>query len=142
MRFAFIHEHRHEWPIERLCQVLRVSARGCRAWTSRPACQCQRTDLKVLAHIREHYALSNSSYGRPRMTMELREAGLDVGERRVGRLMKDNGNSLIADGTGGRAPPLSGGITPLCLFRNANVMTEQGMHQCITYGVACRSGTA
>lgn len=25
------------------------------------------------------------------MTMELREAGLDIGERRVGRLMKDNG---------------------------------------------------
>lgn len=90
MRFAFIHRHRHEWPIERLCQVLRVSARGYRAWTSRPVCQRQRTDLKVLAHIREHYALRNGSYGRPRMTMELREAGLDVGERRVGRLMKDN----------------------------------------------------
>ena len=41
--------------------------------------------------IRKHYALGNGSYGRPRMTMELREAGLDVGERRVGRLMKDNG---------------------------------------------------
>ncbi|NVN38520.1 IS3 family transposase [Komagataeibacter swingsii] len=91
MRFAFIHGHRHEWPIKRLCQVLRVWARGYRAWTSRPACQRQRTDLKVLAHIREHYALSNGSYGRPRMTMELREAGLDVGERRIGRLMKDNG---------------------------------------------------
>ncbi|WP_124297492.1 IS3 family transposase [Acetobacter pasteurianus] len=91
MRFAFIHGHRHEWPIERLCQVLRVSARGYRAWTSRPACQRQRTDLKVLTHIREHFALSNGSYGRPRMTMELREAGLDVGERRVGRLMKANG---------------------------------------------------
>ncbi|WP_339078251.1 IS3 family transposase (plasmid) [Acetobacter sp. AC2005] len=91
MRFAFIHGHRHEWSIERLCQVLRVSARGYRAWTSRPVCQHQRTDLKMLAHIREHYALSNGSYGRPRMTMELREAGLDVGERRVGRLMKDNG---------------------------------------------------
>ncbi|WP_264821479.1 IS3 family transposase, partial [Acetobacter cerevisiae] len=91
MRFAFIHGHRHEWSIERLCQVLRVSARGYLAWTSRPVCQRQRTDLKVLAHIREHYALSNGSYGRPRMTMELREAGLDVGERRVGRLMKDNG---------------------------------------------------
>ncbi|AHI26646.1 IS3 family element, transposase orfB [Komagataeibacter xylinus E25] len=45
----------------------------------------------MLAHIREHFALSNDSYGRSRMTMELREAGLDVGERRVGRLMKDNG---------------------------------------------------
>ncbi|GCD60091.1 transposase [Acetobacter pasteurianus NBRC 3280] len=70
---------------------MRVSARGYRAWTSRPACQRQRTDLKVLTHIREHFALSNGSYGRPRMTMELREAGLDVGERRVGRLMKANG---------------------------------------------------
>ncbi|MGX7345261.1 IS3 family transposase [Acetobacter pasteurianus] len=91
MRFAFIHGHRHEWPIGRLCQVLRVSARGYRAWTSRPACQRQRTDLKVLTHIREHFALSNGSYGRPRMAMELREAGLDAEERRVGRLMKDNG---------------------------------------------------
>jgi len=47
--------------------------------------------MKVLAHIREQYRLSLGSYGRPRMTMELREAGLDVGERRVGRLMRING---------------------------------------------------
>ena len=39
--------------------------------------------MKVLAHIREQYSLSLGSYGRPRMTMELKEAGLDVGERRV-----------------------------------------------------------
>ncbi len=43
--------------------------------------------MKVLAHIREQYRLSLGSYGRPRMTMELKEVGLDVGERRVGRLM-------------------------------------------------------
>lgn len=47
--------------------------------------------MKVLAHIREQYRLSLCSYGRPRMTMELKEVGLDVGERRVGRLMKING---------------------------------------------------
>ncbi|MFH7813198.1 MULTISPECIES: transposase [Acetobacter] len=47
-----IHGHRHEWPIERLCRVLQVSARGYRAWTSRPACQRQRIDLKILVHIR------------------------------------------------------------------------------------------
>jgi putative transposase len=45
----------------------------------------------VLAHIREQYRLSLGSYGRPRMTMELKQVGLDVGERRVGRLMKING---------------------------------------------------
>ena len=46
--------------------------------------------MKVLAHIREQYSLSLGSYGRPKMTMELKEVGLDVGERRVGRLMKIN----------------------------------------------------
>ena len=45
----------------------------------------------MLAHIREQYGLSLGSYGRPRMTMELKEVCLDVGERRVGRLMKING---------------------------------------------------
>ncbi|MBB3981135.1 hypothetical protein GGR44_000766 [Sphingobium fontiphilum] len=43
--------------------------------------------MKVLAYIREQYRLSLGSYGRPRMTMALKEVGLDVGERRVGRLM-------------------------------------------------------
>jgi transposase InsO family protein len=49
--------------------------------------------MKVLAHIREQYSLSLGSYGRPRMTMELKEAGLVVGERRVGRLMRINGSA-------------------------------------------------
>ena len=33
--------------------------------------------MKVLAHIQEQYSLSLGSYGRPRMTMELKEAGLE-----------------------------------------------------------------
>jgi putative transposase len=47
--------------------------------------------MKVLTHIREQYSLSLGSYSRPRMTMELKEAGLDFGERRVGRLMRLSG---------------------------------------------------
>ena len=82
---------RHVWPVETMCRVMQVSPRGYRSWRSRPASRRERTDLKVLAHIREHDRLSLGSYGRPRMTMELQEAGLDVGERRVGRLMRING---------------------------------------------------
>ncbi len=48
----------------------------------------------MLAHIREQFRLSLGSYGRPRMTEELRELGLDVGHRRVGRLMRENGISV------------------------------------------------
>ena len=35
--------------------------------------------------------LSNSTYGSPRMTRELRDSGLTVGRRRIARLMRDNG---------------------------------------------------
>ena len=91
---------RHQWRVETICRVMRVSPRGYRAWRSRPMSRRDRTDMKVLAHIREQYSLSLGSYGRPRMTMELKEAGLDVGERRVGRLMKING-SVGGDSAGG-----------------------------------------
>lgn len=60
MKFAFVEEHRKHISVDRLC------------------------------HIREHHRLSLGSYGRPRMTQELKEVGLIVGHRRVGRLMRDN----------------------------------------------------
>ncbi len=91
MRFQFIEEHGHEFSTNRLCQVLGVSNRGLRAYRSRPASQRQQTDMVVLAHIKEQSRLSLGSYGRPRMTEELKEMGLNVGHRRVGRLMRKNG---------------------------------------------------
>ncbi len=94
MRFAFVEEHRSEISVNRLCQVMDVSPRGYRAWRDRPMSRSQREDMVVLAHIREQFALSLGSYGRPRMTEELRELGLDVGHRRVGRLMRMNSISV------------------------------------------------
>jgi len=94
MRFAFVEEHRNEMPVNRLCQIMDVSPRGYRAWRNRPVGTSQRQDLVVLAHIREPFTLSPGSYGRPRMTEERKEPGLDVGQRRVGRLMRENGISV------------------------------------------------
>jgi transposase InsO family protein len=90
VKFGFIKEWRHIWSVGLLCNVMQVTPGSFRKWLTRPISQRQRGDMKVLAHIREHYGLSLGNYGRPRMTMELKEAGLDVGERRVGRLMKIN----------------------------------------------------
>ena len=91
MRFAFIDAWKEEWPVEFLCRVMRVTSRGFRAWRVRPMSQRQRDDMVILAHIREQHRLRLQSYGRPRMTEELRELGLKVGHRRVGRLMGENG---------------------------------------------------
>ena len=95
MRYRFVEEHRGKVPTERLCQIMDVSPRGLRAFRSRPISQSQRTDMVLLAHIREQHRLSLGSYGRPRMTEELKELGFDVGHRRVGRIMRQNGISVV-----------------------------------------------
>ncbi len=95
MRFRFVEENSGAVPTERLCQIMNVSSRGYRACQSRPISQSQRKDIVLLAHIREQHRLSLGSYGRPRMTEELKELGFDVEHRRVGRLMRLNGISLV-----------------------------------------------
>ena len=50
---------------------------------------------EVLAHIRDQHRLSLGSYGKPRMTEELNELGLRVGQRRVGRLMRQNSIQVV-----------------------------------------------
>ena len=95
MRFRFIKEHCASFPANRLCDVMGISPRGLRAFRSRPASRRQRSDLVTLAHIKEQSRLSLGSYGRSRMTEELKKIGLNVGHHRVGRLMRQNGISVV-----------------------------------------------
>ena len=89
---------------------MNVSSRGLRAFRSRPASRRQRSDLVTLAHIKEQSRLSRGSYGRPRMTEELKEIGLNIGHRSVGRLMRQNG-----------IPPLSGMLSAALFISNFQV---------------------
>tara|TARA_R110002096_G_scaffold253698_1_gene446629 strand:+ start:275 stop:682 length:408 start_codon:yes stop_codon:yes gene_type:complete len=95
VRFKFIEEHQSAFSIGGMCRVMDVSSRGLRAFRNRPASRRQRSDLVTLAHIKEQSRLSLGSYGRPRMTEELKEIGLNVGHRSVGRLMRQNGISVV-----------------------------------------------
>ena len=87
MRFRFIEENTDIFSAKRMCDVLDVSERGLRAYRNRPASQRQRTDMVALAHIKEQSRLSLGSYGRPRMTEELKELGLNIGHPLPGRRM-------------------------------------------------------
>lgn len=91
MRFDLVDAAKNEFPVQRLCKVLGVSQSGYFARRSRPASRRQREDMVLLAHVRSAFALSNGTYGSPRMTHELRDQGLQVGRRRTARLMRDNG---------------------------------------------------
>ena len=95
MRFRFIEKEKANFSICRMCKVLRVSESGYYAWLSRPASQRQRDDMVYLAHIRAEHARNYRSYGRKRMTDELRDQGIVIGERRVGRLMRENDIRIV-----------------------------------------------
>jgi putative transposase len=91
MRFRFIDAAKKEFPVQRLCKILGVSPSGYFAFKDRPACRRQREDVILLAHVRSAFAVSNGTYGSPRMTRDLQDDGLAIGRRRVARLMRDNG---------------------------------------------------
>ena len=95
MKFQYIADYSGSLTRGHLCRLMGVTERGLHAWKHRPPSQRQRRDLVLLAHIREQHRLSLGSYGRPRMTEELNELGLQVGQRRVGRLMRQNGIQVV-----------------------------------------------
>jgi len=91
MSFAFIEAEKARFPISGMCRVLGVSQSGFFAWRDRPACQRQKHDLVCLAHIRTAFALSNGTYGSPRMHRDLIDGGHQIGRHRTARLMRENG---------------------------------------------------
>jgi putative transposase len=91
MSFAFIETEKASFPINRMCRVLDVSQSGFFAWRDRPTCLRQRQDSIFLTHIRTAFALSNSTYGSPRMHRDLVDEGHAIGRHRTARLMRQNG---------------------------------------------------
>ena len=91
MRFRLIDAMKAGMPIDRMCALMDVSVSGFYAWKSREPSKRQLDDMVLLAHIRAQFSMSHETYGAPRMHVELREDGLDVGRHRVARLMRDNG---------------------------------------------------
>ena len=91
MSFDFIEAEKASFPISQMCRVLGVSQSGFFAWRDRPACHRQRQDMVYLAHVRTAFALSNGSYGSPRMHRDLIDDGHEIGRHRVARLMRQNG---------------------------------------------------
>jgi putative transposase len=81
MRFAFIKGWRTVSQIEAMSRLMEVTSRGFREWVKRPDSARARSDERVLAHIKDQFELSEKSYGRPRMTAELKEIGLEVGNK-------------------------------------------------------------
>lgn len=80
-----------EFPIRVMCRVLGLSPSGYYAWLRRKPSDRARRDAELAAKIRRVHDDNRQVYGRPRIYAELKENGEHVGEKRVGRLMKQEG---------------------------------------------------
>lgn len=88
--FRFIAAERANHPVKTLCRVLGVSRSGFHAWAARPPSQRARADALLLERIRELHSASRRTYGSPRIYRDLRADGVQVGRKRVERLMRSD----------------------------------------------------
>ncbi len=71
-----------------MCKHLQVSTSGYYEWCSRPPSERIINDNLMTERIRQIHAMSDYTYGRPRVQAELRDMGLCVNHKRIERLMK------------------------------------------------------
>ena len=91
MKCQFIEQHKQEFPIVVMCQVLGVSESGFYAWRKRPTCQRQGEDAHLRTQIRQVFTAHQGRYGSPRLHAELRDQGQSISRKRVARLMREAG---------------------------------------------------
>ena len=91
MKYQFIADHRDQYPIKLMCQVLEVARSGYYAWRKRPLSARKMADRLLLRQIKNIFAQSRETYGSQRIQVEFAEQGILCGRKRVARLMRTDG---------------------------------------------------
>lgn len=91
MRYQFIREHREEFSVKRMCQLLGVTRSGYYAWQPEKLCPRELENQVLVEQIRVEYKTSRQTYGSPRIWVRLLGLGVACGRHRVARLMHREG---------------------------------------------------
>ncbi|MDF9134214.1 MULTISPECIES: IS3 family transposase [Enterobacteriaceae] len=121
LRYAFIRDNTHCWPVRLLCRVLDVHPSGFYAWLQQPDSRRHHADLRLTGLIKQFWLESGCVYGYRKIHLDLRDTGQQCGVNRVWRLMKRAG---IRAQVGYRSPRARKGetsiVTPNRLQRQFN----------------------
>jgi transposase InsO family protein len=90
MKHQFIEQHKDEFPIVVMCNVLGISESGFYAWRKRSACLRKREDAHLTQKIRQVFVTHQGRYGSPRIFRELRDEGMRCSRKRITRLMRQD----------------------------------------------------
>lgn len=107
-RFKFVDDARTDYPVKRLCEVLKLNRSSYYKWKSSTPTRARRTcdDALLAARITVIFDDHDGCYGAKRITAELNGLGnepqgddapvVPVNHKRVARLMKENGQAGYA----------------------------------------------
>ena len=87
MKFGFVDEHRHIWPIRVMCTVLGLSVSGYYTRRSRGESPRAATNRVLIEDIRRIHGQSSGTCGSPRTHAALRCRGRRIGRSRIERLI-------------------------------------------------------
>ena len=89
--FAWIDTEKAGFPIRTLCRVLQVSPSGYYAARNRAESAHARDDRRLHVLVRASFEASRQRYGSPRVHADLIEQKIPVAQKRVARLMQEDG---------------------------------------------------
>jgi len=90
--YRLIDEESDRQPVSRLCRTLGVTRSGYYDWQRQPLSDRALANWLLTEQIRAIFAESEQTYGSPRVFKELKLGrGMQVGEKRVARLMRQAG---------------------------------------------------
>jgi transposase InsO family protein len=119
-RFQFVADHSQRYGVKRLCQILKVARSSYYYWQSTAGTRAAReaADVVLAEKIRAVHTVHDGTYGAPRITAELHDAGHRVNHKRVARVMRRFGvqglrlrrrvRTTVPDPAAGKAPDLIG----------------------------------
>ena len=88
MKYQFIRQHRKEYKIARMCDVLDVSTSGYYDWVDRPESARSHENRRLTGKIRYFHQRSGGIYGSPKIHADMVEGGETCSVNRIARLMQ------------------------------------------------------
>ena len=88
VRYGFIQDHCHQFPVQVLCRVLQVHPSGYYAWVRQPVSAGAKADARQTDLVEQSWRESGGVYGYRKVYGDLQEFGEHCGKHRTYRLTR------------------------------------------------------
>ncbi len=90
MKYAFIRDNQHRWPVRRVCSTLAVHHSGYYAWLKHSLSRTAKQRQQLTGLIKQFWLESDGIYGYRKIHCDLKDIGENCGINSVYRPMKAN----------------------------------------------------